>query len=126
VFIVKWKKVSVELSELLEQSLQDFDCQKRMMFGCPAYFVNNNMFTGVHQDNIILRLSEDGQTEIRSKYDEASPFEPMKGRVMKEYVVLPEVLYSDSEDLNQWLNKSYEYVLSLPPKQRKTKSKNKQ
>jgi TfoX/Sxy family transcriptional regulator of competence genes len=122
---MKWKKVSVEFSALLEESLQDFDCQKRMMFGCPAYFVNNNMFTGVHQDNIILRLSEDSRTEIRSKYDEAIPFEPMKGRVMKEYVVLPEVLYSDAEDLNHWLNKSYEYVLTLPTTLRKTKNKNK-
>lgn len=118
---MKWKKVSPELSELLEKNLEDFNCQKRQMFGCPAYFVNNNMFTGVHQDNIILRLSENGRKKIQDKYDEAEPFEPMKGRVMKEYIVVPEVVYSDSDEFNHWLKQSYEYVSQLPPKQNKKK-----
>jgi TfoX/Sxy family transcriptional regulator of competence genes len=120
---LKWKKVSAELSDLLDNALVEFDGEKRMMFGCPAYFVNNNMFTSVHQDNIILRLSETERIEISTKYDEAEPFEPMKGRVMKEYMVLPEVLYSDGMEFDKWLKKSYKYTSSLPPKEKKKKKK---
>lgn len=122
---MKWKKVSEELSDLLADALVDFDCNKRMMFGCPAYFVNNNMFTGVHQDNIMIRLSESDRSAIQTKYDEAQPFEPMKGRVMKEYMLVPESLYNDSEEFNSWLNKSFEYASSLPPKKPKKKGKKK-
>ena len=122
---MKWKKVSSELSEFLENALEGFECQKRIMFGCPAYFVNNNMFTSVHQDNIILRLSEDHREMIQKDYDETAAFEPMEGRVMKEYMVLPEELYSDTETFGKWLNRSFEFVASLPPKQKKGKTKKK-
>jgi TfoX/Sxy family transcriptional regulator of competence genes len=122
---MKWKKVSAELSELLESAVDEFNCQKRMMFGCPAYFVNNNMFTGVFQDYIFLRFSESDRQKIQSEYDEAEPFEPMKGRVMKEYMVLPESLYSDQEMFNDWLKRSFEYVSKLPPKEKKKKTRKK-
>ncbi|WP_455392777.1 TfoX/Sxy family protein [[Eubacterium] cellulosolvens] len=120
---MKWKKVSAELSELLENALEDYTCQKRRMFGCPAYFVNNNMFTAVHQDNIVLRLSEENRNMIKSEYDEVEAFEPMKGRVMKEYIVVPEVLYSDTEEFDNWIKLSYQYASKLPPKQEKGKKK---
>jgi TfoX/Sxy family transcriptional regulator of competence genes len=120
---LKWKKVSTELSMLLANALEGKPVQKRIMFGCPAYFVNNNMFTAMHQDNIVIRLSEDGRTEISAKYDESEPFEPMKGRVMKEYIVIPETLYNDPDEFDFWLNQSYEYASSIPPKKKKTKKK---
>jgi TfoX/Sxy family transcriptional regulator of competence genes len=113
---MKWKKVSPELSELLESSMLSFDCQKKFMFGAPTYFVNNNMFAGIHQDTIILRLSEKDRQEILSANDEAAPFEPMEGRIMKEYIALPESVFGNPDEFRQWLNRSYRYALSLKPK----------
>ncbi|MGD8534446.1 MAG: TfoX/Sxy family protein [Candidatus Aminicenantes bacterium] len=118
-----WKKSPPELITLLDKMLLSFDCQKRMMFGYPVYFVNNNMFTGTHQHNVFLRLSESDREEILSKGDEFSPFEPVKGRIMKEYVVLPDSILNDSRKLQKWLNRSYDYVSSLPKKELKSKTK---
>jgi TfoX/Sxy family transcriptional regulator of competence genes len=124
-----WKKSSPELSSLLEKTLEDAlkgkSFQKRKMFGCPAYFVNDNMFSTVHQDNLVIRLSEDGRRDIMLKYDESENFEPMKGRIMKEYMVLPESLYSDQKELDHWLNRAYEYASSLPQKKKKNKANSK-
>jgi TfoX/Sxy family transcriptional regulator of competence genes len=120
-----WEKVSTELSELLEKALISCDCQKRQMFGCPAYFVNNNMFTGVHQSSLFIRLSEVAQKELLVSNPDVTKFEPMAGRIMKEYIVLPESIYNDSKALSKWLNRSYEYVLSLPLKETKQKVKKK-
>lgn len=53
-----WKKANKELSDFLDGALSSFKCQKKIMFGSPAYFVNTNMFTGVFQDDIFIRLSE--------------------------------------------------------------------
>jgi len=80
--------------------------REKKMFGCPVYFVNNNMFIGVFQDDIFIRLSESDREEILSTYDEATQFEPMKGRKMKEYIVLPESLYNDPEKFEEWLKRS--------------------
>jgi TfoX/Sxy family transcriptional regulator of competence genes len=92
------------------------------MFGQPAYFVNNNMFTGVFGDDIFIRLPQSEQEEIMSAYDDAAPLDPM-GRRMKEYVVIPSSLYDHKEEFDKWLNRSYSYVSSLPPKIPKSKKK---
>ena len=120
-----WKKVSPELREQLEKSMLSFDCQQRFMFGSPTYFVNNNMFVGIHQDTIMLRLSQKDREEILSTYDEVTPFEPMEGRIMKEYVALPESVYNDADILRDILNRSYQYALSLLPKEPKPRTSRK-
>jgi TfoX/Sxy family transcriptional regulator of competence genes len=95
------------------------------MFGCPAYFVNNNMFTGAFQDYIFLRLSEKDRNKLSESYDEATPFEPMQGRVMKEYMVVPETLYNDEVEFNTWLKLAYDYASKIPPKKKRVKAKKK-
>lgn len=120
-----WEKVSTELSEFLEKALQSCDCQKKKMFGCPVYFVNNNMFAGVHQKSLFIRLSEADRKEIFAAGCGATVFEPMEGRTMKEYVVLPESVYGNPQTFAKWLNRSYEFVLGLPEKEVKAGKKGK-
>ena len=117
-----WKKVPPELIELLEKALASFNCDRKMMFGSPTYMVNNNMFTGAHQDSLFIRLSEQDRQEILSKYDGAGPFEPMAGRPMKEYIALPEELYRNPGAFQEWLQRSHRYTASLPPKERKRRT----
>ncbi len=116
-----WRKNSAELVGLLDEALSPIPCRRKMMFGCPAYFVNDNMFAGLHQDSVILRLSQQDRERLLSAYDEATIFEPMAGRPMKEYVALPESLYSDSTTLREWLDRSFGYASSLPPRASKGK-----
>jgi TfoX/Sxy family transcriptional regulator of competence genes len=120
---MKWKKVSAEMSAILEESLSGFACEKRPMFGCPAYFVNNNMFAGAWQDVIILRLSPTDREKIQEASDEVVPFEPTAGRPMKEYVAVPEPFTSDRREFTTWLGRAYDYAKSLPPKEKKEKKK---
>lgn len=118
---MEWKKVSPELSDFLEKKLIDYPCVKKKMFGCPVYFVNDNMFAGIHSDNIFIRLSEEDRKRIIAEYDEACIFEPMEGRKMKEYVVIPETIINDSEAMGMWLNLSFRFTSSLPPKVKRKK-----
>lgn len=120
---MEWKKPSQELSKFLEERMSSFEVRKRQMFGCPVYFAKDNMFAGVFENDIFIRLSEKDRKNITSEYDEVAQFEPVKGRVMKEYVVLPESLYNDHEKFRELLDLSYNYVSSLPPKKIKPKKK---
>jgi TfoX/Sxy family transcriptional regulator of competence genes len=118
-----WKKVSPEMVALLDRSMGGFAADRRSMFGCPVYFVNNNMFAGVHQDILFFRLPEGEREALMALSDEVTTFEPMDGHKMKDYVVLPDSLLRQEEFLREWLQRSYDYVVALKAKERKAKKK---
>jgi TfoX/Sxy family transcriptional regulator of competence genes len=90
--------------------------EKRKMFGCPCRFAGGNMFMGVYINYIILRLSEKDRKSFL-QLPGARLFEPMAGRVMKEYVTVPQSMHA-SRELETWIERSLAYVKSLPPKKR--------
>jgi TfoX/Sxy family transcriptional regulator of competence genes len=110
-----WKKANKEMIAQLENLMRSYDCDRRPMFGSPTFFVNGRMFTGVHEDTIILRLSETDQKEISLQSKEVKPFTPM-GRVMKDYVAIPEKAAGQETFLKYWMDRSFAYTRSLPPK----------
>lgn len=120
---MSWKKSPPELIELIDRMVRSFDCQRKMMFGSPVYFVHNNMFMGSHQEDVFLRLTEIDRKDFLSQNADATPFEPVKGRIMKEYVVLPDSILKDTRSLRKWLDRSFGYVSSLPEKESKSKAK---
>ena len=117
-----WKKASLELRELLAEAAAPFVSQRKMMFGSPVHVLGGNMFTGVHQDSIFVRLPEEDRDALLEEYDEAAPFEPMPGRAMKEYMVLPEAVINDPQELHRWLERAHRFAASLPPKQPKARA----
>ncbi len=118
-----WKKAPEELARFLEENLRDVDCQFRKMFGYPVYFINNNMFIGAHEHNLFIRLSAEERERVLSTHDETAPFEPLPGRVMKEYVTIPDHIYGDPDIFPDLLARSVAYVSSLPPKVKKKRKK---
>jgi TfoX/Sxy family transcriptional regulator of competence genes len=88
------------------------------MFGYPAAFANGNLFIGLHQNDFIMRLSEEDRTRFSAQYGERT-FEPMKGRPMREYVRLSEELLSDARKRASWITRSLEYAEGIKPKARK-------
>lgn len=113
---MKWIKASEKIIETFEKIIPDLQgVEKRKMFGYPVTFINGNMFMGVHGNSIILRLSDNDRKEFL-KLKSAKQFEPMPGRPMKEYVVIPEWMFDDKFIINSWTEKSFEYVSGLPLK----------
>jgi TfoX/Sxy family transcriptional regulator of competence genes len=115
----KWKKASPELGRVLETLLLAITCDRKMMFGSPVFMINRNMFTGVHENNIFLRLSETDRQVMIKQFPGMKPFEPLKGRIMKEYIVVPKELYENGEAFREWLKHSHAFAFSLPPKKKK-------
>jgi TfoX/Sxy family transcriptional regulator of competence genes len=116
---MEWKKAPEELVQFLAKKMENVDCQFRKMFGYPAYFINGNMFAGIHGDKLFIRLSEADVKKIMKAHLEVTPLEPMPGRAMSGYVVLPKPLYTDDKVFAEWLDRSIAYASSLPPKLRK-------
>jgi hypothetical protein len=85
------------------------------MFGYPAAFASNgHMFTGLHQDRWIIRLPDGARAELAAAG--GTPFAPMPGRPMREYLVLPGAVLADAGALQVWLGRSLAYTEGLPAK----------
>ncbi len=87
----------------------------RPMFGNLAAFVNSNMFAGLYGADLFVRLPEDGRKRLM-KEDGASPFAPMAGRPMKEYVVVPRSWREKPEKVRESVRESFLWAKRLPPK----------
>ena len=116
-----WDKPNERLVKLLDEIVAglEFDApvDYRPMFGCPAYFTGGNLFAGVWQETMMLRLSEEERAEVTAAG--GRPFEPMPGRAMKEYVALPRSMVADPAEAARWVRKAAAYAASLPPKEKK-------
>lgn len=92
----------------------------KKVFGQPAAFVNGNMFMGVFGSQIFVRLSDEA---CRAALQEPGvrPFEPMAGRAMRGYVVLPDAILNSDASARRWVSRSLGFAEGLPPKAPKRK-----
>lgn len=112
----KWRKSPDDLIALFDAAVpKDKRVERRKMFGYPAAFVNGNLFMGLHQDDFMLRLGESDRAELARRHG-GTPFEPMPGRRMREYMVVPRLLLSSTPSRTEWIGRSLAYACSLPPK----------
>jgi len=115
----KWKPAPREAVAAFETATSGLPgAEPRKMFGYSCVFAKSNMFAGLHEAGMVLRLSGEQRTEFL-RLKGAKQFEPMPGRVMREYVVVPKVLLDSPERLRAWVEKSLTHVLSLPGKPKK-------
>jgi TfoX/Sxy family transcriptional regulator of competence genes len=96
--------------------------ETRKMFGYPAAFANGQMFLSLFGDSMILRLPEAERAAFIQQHG-SHLFEPMPGKPMREYVVVPPALLKSGSALDGWLGKAAAYAQSLPPKAAKAKRK---
>ena len=114
----KFTKPPSILVEIFQRAVAELpDVQPRQMFGYPAAFTKTQMFASLFQDIMIVRLSTADREALGR--DGARPFEPMPGRPMREYVVVPDVVWGSPSTLRSWLAKAHAYASSLPQKKKK-------
>jgi len=113
----KWTKAPPELVARFSALIEGVrGTQTRKMFGYPAAFVQGHLFAGVFQEDMFLRLSADDHAQFM-KIPGARPFEPMSGRAMRGYVVVPPPVLASAR-VREWLEKAFAHAKSLPPKAR--------
>ena len=116
---MEWRKSSQELKDFFHEIVPRSPLvEPRTMFGYPCCFVRGNMFMGLHQENMLLRLSEKDREQFL-KIEGAEIFAPLPGRVMKEYVKVPKAMHLNAAPLHRWVERSLQYALALPPKKGK-------
>ena len=89
-----------------------------MQIGCGVEVVQ-------HDAGVVVRrgdqaVGEADRPEFLSRYD-SGLFEPMPGRAMKEYVVVPPALVYDDAAIAEWVRRSRAFAEQLPAKKPKQK-----
>lgn len=91
------------------------DVERKLVFGYPCLFVGGNMVTGLHEGDWFVRLGP-AETSALLALDGARPFEPMPGRPMTGYTLLPTSVVADDGTLGAWVDRSIDFGATLPPK----------
>ena len=86
----------------------------RPMFGNLAAFVNGNMFAGLFGEDLFVRVPEVESAKIRKLG--GRNFEPMPGRAMTGYVVVPDTWRSKPGATKGWIEIALEVTGRMPPK----------
>ncbi len=110
------------MDKLWEANLKRYDelvnkCERFERKGktVPTTTANGYMFSQLNKAGELgIRFSPDVQKQYMEAWN--STHFKSYGAVMKGYVRVPEEMFSDSDQLVRYLNESYDYVMSLPPK----------
>jgi TfoX/Sxy family transcriptional regulator of competence genes len=110
-----WETSPPELIDRFGSLIERFpELERRKMFGYPAAFLHGNMVTGLHATRWVVRLDDEGLAGLRAAG--GTTFEPMPGRTMKSFAVLPDEIVADDARVSDWIQRAIAHVRSLPPK----------
>jgi TfoX/Sxy family transcriptional regulator of competence genes len=86
----------------------------RPMFGNLAAFVNGKMFSGLFGEDLFVRVSDEDQAKVRQQGGKA--FEPMPGRAMTGYVLVPSGWQKKPDVVRSWVITALTWSKALPAK----------
>jgi TfoX/Sxy family transcriptional regulator of competence genes len=116
-----WEKSSAELVASFQAALPDDPrVERRQMFGFACAFAQGQMFCGLFQQELHVRLGQEQRARALA-LPGAKVFSPMAGRPMREYVSLPPAVIAKPKELKAWLALGLEYAAALPPKKKAAK-----
>ena len=96
------------------------DATRRLTFGYPCLYVGGNMVSGLYGPRWHVKLGA-AQTEELMAMDGAGPFEPMPGRPMTGFTLLPDAVVADDAEVRRWVDRAIAYGETLPVKTPKPK-----
>ena len=92
----------------------------RHFFSGAAAYANDRICISLTGVGLAVKLPEDGRARLMA--DGAKPLRYFpKAPIKKQYVVLPDGLAEDPEQIRFWARQSIDFVLTLPSPKRKRK-----
>lgn len=102
---------------------ESIDLTFRPMFGGMGVYAHGRIFATLSDVGLALKLPAEHQDEIlaqpeakRLQYEPSMP-------PSREYIVIPPAIVADASQLEVWMDRSIEYVKTLPIKKKAAKKK---
>jgi len=110
-----------DLIERFDVVAADFpEATRRLTFGYPCLYVGGNMVSGLYESSWHVRLGPAETAELM-RLDGAGPFEPMPGRPMTGFTLLPPAVVDDDTAIRAWVGRAVAHGTTMPPKVPKAK-----
>ena len=103
-----WKKNSPEAIRRFDEAAAVPGAERKTMFGCPVYQLHGERYAMLHENRVVLRLSAGHAAQLIAKGRRM--WEPMKGRVRKDRIVVPETVAGNIRLLRAWVQRAIECV----------------
>lgn len=97
---------------------EDPRAARKRMFGMDCGVVNGNMFGGVFEAGVTLRLPEERVQALVASEEGVMPFTPL-GRRWKGYAIVVADRWVGTPELRGWLAEALEHTATLPAKEPK-------
>ncbi len=108
--------------DLYERVVATMDSVERKGATMPYTSRNGHMFSFLDPGgSMALRLSADDRDAFLARY--RSTLAEQHGRVMQEFVVVPDDLLQRTDELAEWFRRSHDWIGSLKPKPTKRPSR---
>ena len=118
----KMPKSPPELVARFDSVAADFPLAgRRVTFGYPCLYVGGNMISGLFGSRWHVKLGPD-ERHMLEAIPGAEPFEPVPGRPMTGFTLLPESVVDDDDEIHGWVGRAVAYGTTLPPKTPKPKA----
>jgi hypothetical protein len=105
-----WKKNTPEATRRFDELVAVPGAQREFKFGCPVYLLGEHQYAMLHENRVVLRLPTEHAAQLIAKGGRM--FEPMKGRPMKDRVVVLEALAGNARSLRGWVQKTVQHARS--------------
>jgi TfoX/Sxy family transcriptional regulator of competence genes len=103
-----------ELLERMREALSDHEVREQKMFGGVAFMLRGNMCVWVTDDSMMVRIGPDNYEDALAM-PHASEMD-FTGQQMKGWVFVSDEGWADDADLEAWVQRGVDFVLTLPAK----------
>jgi len=116
---VQMQKPDAEVAARVGKVMADLPVYPRPMFGCPAWFVEANaqLLGCVWGDALCIRVGAEETARLVAS-GKATPFDPMGGRPMREYVLVPAASMRPAQ-LRKWVERGLAFTETVAAKKGK-------
>lgn len=105
------EEVAGRIREMFEKNI----CvTEKKMFGGIAFMINGNMSVGVLDEEIVLRLGNEGVAEALTE-PHTRPMD-FTGKPIRSMLFVEKEGFVSDKDLQAWMQKAITFALTLPPK----------
>ena len=110
----KMQKSPPELIARFDAIAADFPrAERRLTFGYPCLYVGGNMVSGLFESSWHVKLGPDERHALEA-IPGAKPFEPMPGRPMTGFTLLPQSVVEDDDEIRRWVGRAVDFGTTLP------------
>jgi hypothetical protein len=118
----KMPKSPPELVARFDAIAADFpEATRRLTFGYPCLYVGGNMVSGLFGSRWHVKLGPEERQALEA-LPGAAQFEPMPGRPMTGFTLMPQSVVDDDDEIHAWVGRAVRFGTTLPPKVPKPKA----